>query len=259
MRTLFFFGVYACSLLHTLAAQETPRGVPNRNFLVDIDPPTGIRSSRLTGRYSLGPDPQNASQMFPLLTQQSIQDELQLNDVQIKAIQSIEQDHQARLYEVAPKTTSEAVQREKRAMEMKLIEKVREERAQALEEILLPEQLVRLRQICYRYDVATRGIVTALTDGRLREAAGVHDNQVAHLQQKGQEIEEKARRDILAIMKRVEEEMFAELSADQRKLAKAALGEYFVPEDVDRLKVTLKNSQRHKPIQANSPAPEKTR
>lgn len=260
MRTVLFCCVMTYCLLQHVAGQETSKGVTNGNFGVDIDSTTGVSRSRVTGRYSLGPDPQNLSQLFPLLNQPSIRTELQLNEVQFESVQAIEQDHQARLYNVAPKTLTEAMQPEKRAQEMKLIEKVREERAQALEEILLPKQLVRLRQICYRYDVSARGLVAALTDGRLREAADVHDNQIAHLQQKGKEIEERAKRDIEAIMKRVEEEVFAELSAQQRKLAKAALGDYFAPDDADRVKVTLKNFQaRLKPSQASSAAPEKPR
>ncbi len=70
-----------------------------------------------------------------------------------------------------------------------LIAESRKQSEAALEEILLPNQLKRIRQLAYQVEIAKLGLSESLTDGRLGKDIGVNDNQKQHLAEKAAAVE----------------------------------------------------------------------
>src|SRR5690606_16910355 len=85
-----------------------------------------------------------------------------------------------------------------------------------LDEIVSPAQWERLRQIAYQVEVGRIGFANALTEGRLGDDSGVHEQQTELVQRKAKEAEAKAKADILKILARMQDEILAELTPEQR-------------------------------------------
>ena len=101
----------------------------------------------------------------------------------------------------------------------------------AIEEILLPEQLVRLRQIAFRIEVSHMGLANALTYGRLGEEVEIYENQVDSILVKGRDVTQRVTEEINAILKEAEDEILELLAPEQRKKAEDALGPFFQYKD----------------------------
>lgn len=97
-----------------------------------------------------------------------------------------------------------------------------------LDELLSPSQWDRLRQMAYQVEVGRVGLAHALTRGRLGDDSGVHGQQADAIQRKAELEEAKARAEILRILARMQDEVFAELTPEQQKTAKQLLGEPIV-------------------------------
>ena len=96
-----------------------------------------------------------------------------------------------------------------------------------LDEILSPEQVARLKQAAYQVEVGRIGIGEALATGALGRDCGVNENQKTHLLQAAAKAEERAQKEIAAILARTQQEVLAELSPQQRKAAGELLGKPF--------------------------------
>ncbi len=95
-----------------------------------------------------------------------------------------------------------------------------------LDEVLAPAQLVRLKNFAYRAEIDTIGWADSISGGRLSDAVGVYDSQRHSLHQRTSAIVAAHELQILEIKKRMEIAVLNELSAEQRKNAKDALGEF---------------------------------
>jgi GGDEF domain-containing protein len=193
---------------------------------------TGFSFSSLGG----GVDPFNRSQLFNLLSNESVRLELGLTEDQFKGSETIKKASQKRLSSLVREQLKEASSnggaiRLGGESFRQLLQQNRVEAEEALEEILLPEQLNRLRQIAYQVDIAQTGLGEALTQGRLGEEIGVHEDQKQNLMDRAAKIEEETRQAILAIRAKARAKLFAELTPEQRKQALERLGDYFQYEE----------------------------
>ncbi|MFK7737758.1 MAG: hypothetical protein AB8B50_17120 [Pirellulaceae bacterium] len=194
--------------------------------------PSGFSISGLGG----GVDPNSRSQLFNLLSNASVRRELDLTEDQFKGSESIMKASQKRLSTMVREQLKEAsggggAIRLGGENFRELMQQNRIEAEEALEEILLPEQLVRLRQIAYQVEIAQTGIGEALTEGRLGQEIGVHDDQKQNLMERAAKIEEEARLAILVIRAKARAKLFAELTPEQRKESLKRLGDYFQYEE----------------------------
>lgn len=191
-----------------------------------------------------GVDPNNRSQLFDLLSNGSIRRELKLTDPQLEGVRSIMRESSKRMQEYV--RAAMAAGDGKINLDIgQLMKEKRAEAELAIEEILLPEQLGRLRQLAYQIEVATDGLGESLVNGRLGRDVGVYEDQKQHLTDRAEVIEAELRVAIAKAHAAARAKLFAELTPDQRKQADALLGEYFQYEQPN-LKAMLREQTQAK-------------
>ncbi len=173
-----------------------------------------------------GVDPSSRSALFSLLSNASVRRELKLQDQQYEGAKKIMGETQRRIVELVQASMAAGQQARGEAIR-EAIEAGRKQSEAALEEILLPEQLARVRQLAYQIDVANKGLGESLVNGRLGTEIDVHDDQKQHLTDKATAIEAEMRDAIAKIRAAARAKMFAELTPEQRKKAEELLGPYF--------------------------------
>jgi hypothetical protein len=175
-----------------------------------LDPVNIVTVSNITGEISVGVDPNNKSTLIYLLKRGDVVDDLQLSEVDRKAI-------------------NEAFIAEQKFLDGSNgdLDALRRQRVDFIDELLTPSKSERLRQIAYRLEVAVLGISGALADGKLGRAANVYDNQKSQLLIKGEQFD--AARDVTIRNLRIkaEEEVIHSLGVEQQKTLRSLIGGYF--------------------------------
>lgn len=184
------------------------------------------------GAVSLGGiNPQDGSQLFQLLSNESVRKELQLSEEQYEGAQTIQKASRERMSKLIRESLTSngagGMVRLQGGAFSELIQKNQEEAESALEEILLPKQLERIRQLAYQVDVAQEGIGESLANGRLGEEIGVYDQQRENLIEKAASIDEELHAAVVRIHAAARAKLFKELTPEQRKKAEELLGDYF--------------------------------
>lgn len=173
------------------------------------------------------PDPTNRSHLFGLLREPHIQEEIGMNEDQVRAVEMLTKkgkDTIRKIIEEGRKTgvrvnLSEAVAARKLETE------------DAIEEVLLPEQHQRLTQVAYRIEAQKLGLARAILQGRLSEEVGIHREQRSSFYREASQILKLAEADINDIKVRAEEEVLELLVPEQRDRARETIGDYFELED----------------------------
>ncbi len=191
--------------------------------------PSGVLSIGSSGNF----DPGSGSQLFKLLANESVRNELQLTDAQYAGVKQINAESQKRMSDLfranmthSGKSGSSAVRIGGREVK-EMMEANQLAAEEAVEEILLPEQLNRVRQLAYQVQIAQLGLGELLVNGKLGQEVGVHEDQKQHLTDRAAKIEAEARAAIKEIRARARAQLLSELAPDQRKKAEELLGEYF--------------------------------
>lgn len=178
-----------------------------------------------------GVNPNDRSQLFNLLSNESVRRELQLTDEQYGGAKKIMQESQERVQKSIQAQMS--ARQEGTALRIggpefrNMMQENQQAAEAAIEEILLPEQLERIRQLAYQVEVSQTGLGEALVSGRLGKEIDVHEDQKQHLTDRAAKIEEEARQAIIEIRAKARAKLFAELAPEQRKEAEELLGPYF--------------------------------
>lgn len=181
-------------------------------------------------------NPKDRSQLFQLLTNASVQQELELTEGQLEGAQKILKASRERMSELVRQQMAQngggGVIRLQGGAFNELMQKNQEEAEAALEEILLPKQLERIKQLAYQVDVAQDGIGEALASGQLGEEIGVYEQQREDLLTRAAEIDAELQAAIVRIHAAARDKLFKELTPEQRKKAEELLGEYFHYQEV---------------------------
>ena len=180
----------------------------------------------LGGSTMFGVDPNNRSALFNLLANESIRRELQLDDDQYAGVQKIMQESQKRVSEMVRANMASGSNNIGAGLS-ELMKESRKRAEEAIEEILLPKQLERVRQLAYQVEISQLGLGESLTTGRLGKEIDIHEDQKQHLTDKAAAIEAEARMAIAKIRAAARAKLFAELAPDQRKKAEELLGPHF--------------------------------
>ncbi|MEM7473572.1 MAG: hypothetical protein AAF483_01130 [Planctomycetota bacterium] len=196
-----------------------------------------------------GVDPNNRSQLFSLLSNESVRNELKLSEEQYAGAQKIMKESQKRMSKllsaklIASRQNGGPIQFGGGEFQ-EMMEENQKQSETAIEEILLPAQLERVQQLAYQIDVQQEGgMGDSLVNGRLGEEIGVYDDQKQNLVDKAAKIEAEAKAAILAIRTAARAKLFKELSPEQRKKAESLLGDYFQYEELS-LSQQLRKSMR---------------
>ncbi|MFO1065737.1 MAG: hypothetical protein U0892_17890 [Pirellulales bacterium] len=192
-----------------------------------------------------GVNPNNNAAIFNLLSNASVAKELKLTEDQIAGAKKIMTESGTKISQVV----RQAMQEGRNMRDIGLRELVQENQKAseaALEEILLPGQLKRLRQIAYQVEVAQIGLSDALTGGRLGTEVGVTDNQKQHITEKAAQIDAEMKLEIARIRAIAQAKLLGELSSEQRQKAEELMGAYFLYEEptmAQRVRQTMKQRQ----------------
>lgn len=220
----------------------------------------GISFVSPTTSFSLGSpsvDPNSRSQLFNLLANQSIRDELELTDQQYGGVKQILEASQKSMSQlIKSRMTARGGDSSVRISGSDFQDLMAENRAkseEAIEEILLPEQMKRVRQLAYQVEISRSGISESLVNGRLGKEIGVYDDQKEELANRAAKIEKEAKLAILAIKSQARAKLFKELTPDQRKAAEELLGDFFDYEEPSlsqQISRSLKSLKTPKPKNA---------
>lgn len=197
-----------------------------------------------------GVNPADRSQLLGLLSNESVRRELKLTDDQYTGAKQIMEESQKRLSDLIRKMLTEQKDGAIRlgGTAMRELQQENQKVAEAaIEEILLPEQMTRIRQLAYQVDVSQTGLGEALTEGKLGTDIGVHDDQKQNLLDRAAKIELEAKRAIAKIRAAARAKLFEELTPEQRKTAEELLGDYFLYEELtmsQQLRKSMKGLRR---------------
>jgi hypothetical protein len=208
-------------------------------------------SAGMGGSNMFGVDPNNRSALFNMLANESVRRELKLDEDQQAGVQKILQESQKRLSEMV-RANMASGNNNIGAGISELVAESKKRSEAAIEEILLPKQLERVRQLAYQVEIAQLGLGESLTTGRLGKEIDVHEDQKQHLTDKAAAIETEARLAIAKIRAAARAKLFAELAPDQRKHAEELLGPHFDYEEPNLAK-TLRQRIGPAPVPAAKP------
>lgn len=199
-------------------------------------------------------NPKSRSELFNLLTNESVRKELKLSEEQYEGAQKIMKASQKRMSDLLKAQMSKkdggGILSFGGADFRELMEENREQAESAIEEILLPAQLERVQQLGYQIDIHQEGGTgESLVNGRLGEEIGVREEQKRLLAEKAAKIEAEAKAAIIAIRAQARAKLFKELVPEQRKAAEELLGDFFLFEEPSlgqRIRKSMKqvNEQR---------------
>lgn len=175
--------------------------------------------------------------MMNMLNNKSVREEIELVDDQYKKMQQFNQELQsAMMKEVQAmmkpaksgdgKTNNRSIQL--RGTKLKeLMKQQKEEAEKKLKDLLLPHQIKRLEQLSHQVSMKKAGTANALTNGKLKEELDLTDDDVAKLNARSKELNEKLEKDIAALKAKAKKDLLKELSSSQRKKLEELTGDEF--------------------------------
>lgn len=108
-----------------------------------------------------------------------------------------------------------------------VISKLNEEKQSRISDILLPAQVERLNQIKLQNQMRSRGDEQTLTSKKLMEELGIDEEQAKKIKERSKELKKQLEEDIQKLKEQAREDLFDELTSDQRKKINEMLGEKF--------------------------------
>ena len=236
---------FICCLLATLLAalparaQEEPvqpppiiiRAVGGDQGVI-VTQAQGVQTLRALGGGA-GFFPMGVQDPTQLLHQPQIHEELELVEGQVEKIRAVLKEAQEKQNELRRKTfTGGRVDRLAMAEYQERVDKLREETEQKVEEILLPHQSKRLKQVALHLKLQRQGTAETLTGDELAEAIGLDDEQKQKLRDKAQEVSERLRREYEQLRAEARKEILGELTPAQQKKLEELLGGEYKPRQV---------------------------
>ncbi len=177
-----------------------------------------------SGGYTI-PDPNRLTSVVSLAKNESVMDFLGLSESQRSSLLDYFEKNGGTLSGVVNMPGSGEAKTQ--AMLDAQFAAVQAERIAAIEEILQPDQIARLKQVAYQTEVTRIGLGEALTSGRLGHDVGVHENQFTNIVDKAKKAEARAAAAIAKIRQQAQDEVLQELTAEQRTKAGELLGPAF--------------------------------
>lgn len=188
-------------------------------------------------------------ELMHLLRNQSIRDEIELVESQYEKMRKRNEQIQAELKELSQslmKAKDGAFKFDSEALK-KIVERQAEFQKNAkadLEEMLLPHQIKRLRQVALQDQMNRFGTAEALSTGVLAEALELTDEQKESLKEKSKEIEERVRKEIAKIRAEAKQELYKVLDAKQQDKLSELVGDHFEKVNPRRAKLQELLSRR---------------
>ncbi|MGI9517643.1 MAG: hypothetical protein ACR2NP_11390 [Pirellulaceae bacterium] len=164
-----------------------------------------------------------------LLNDELVQAELELVDDQIDELKQI-QEEAGRMMRDLFSQLQDVPREERRERMREMQEELQGELAQFQEqanEVLLPHQRDRLKQLQFQSSGRNRGAGSALQNDELLEQLGISDSQKEELDEAVAKAREEVREKYADLIREAEEDILKVLDADQRKKYRELVGEAF--------------------------------
>lgn len=181
------------------------------------------------GRAYASVDPNDQVQLFRLLANAQVQIELGLSVTQRESYATVISRQRS---EYARLPGNARIQTRK---------KHENEASEVLEELLLPEQISRLKQLAFRIEIATIGFGEALTRGFLSQEVAVQPEQITDILKLCRVATEEFNQQRISIHEDAEIELAAGLAPDQRAAFEAALGAPWIYETISEKQIAYRH------------------
>jgi len=211
---------------------------PTRSAILIYDGPLGGLTLTREGKISIGPNREDASQMFNMLRSAGVRKELALDESQSKLV--------CKMFDDEPMVIQQFLRQGKKAIDAYPV--FRQRNINAMEDVVTSEQSRRLHQIALRAEITVLGLPAALTEGRFGESIGINENQKSGLIAKGTTIELRKQRGINDILAKAENELLMQLQEGQIVAAKKLIGAHFLFGDHYSLKRLVEKTLLVKPL-----------
>jgi len=163
---------------------------------------------------------------FGLLSQQSIQEELDFVGEQREQYKRLQQDYNNRIREKMEAMNKGGFDPAKAQSLGDEIRVMKEQQARDIEDLLLPHQVNRLKQIQLQNKMKALGL-NALNDKQLAEELGMTEEQLEKLKERAKELSAELQKKIKSLREETQETLLKELSKDQQEKLKELTGDKF--------------------------------
>lgn len=163
---------------------------------------------------------------FGLLSQPSIQDELDFVGEQRDQYKRLQKEYNDRIREKMESMNKGGFDPAKAQSLGDEIRAMKEQQARDIEELLLPHQVSRLKQIQLQNKMKALGL-NALNDKKLAEELGMSEEQMKQLKDRAKELSAELQKKIQALREETQETLLKELTKEQQEKLKEMTGVKF--------------------------------
>ncbi len=191
-----------------------------------------------------------APDIFFLATNEAVRKEIELVDDQVKRISQIEKDFSARINKGLKEFSRKLPQGDNRfagftpdlaADIQTFVDRLQTEKRQKMEDVLLPHQVQRLREMALQIHMDRSGEVAALSSPQVVEELGISEEQQKRLKERAEEITAEIEQEIKEIRAKGRKKLLQVLTKDQREKLETMIGNKFeLPTDASRKRTTLR-------------------
>ena len=174
------------------------------------------------------PFPMGSGDSFAMLNNPSVQKDLELVEDQIQQIKDINADFSARIQDQIGSLQDESggfdLAQAKGLGE--LVKKLKLQQKAEIENLLLPHQQDRLRQVALQMQIQSMGTARALSN-KLAKELGITAEQKDRLKKRQEELQQKMEQEIAKMRKDAKKDLLQELTPEQREKLKKLTGAEF--------------------------------
>lgn len=185
-------------------------------------------SNSATGDFVMpAPDPWN------MLSNPSVQKDLELVGDQLKKVQDLQSDFAAQMKAQIGDLNKGGLSTDRLKDLPILMKQLREQQREQMEGMLLPHQIERLKQVALQTHMKQSGTAGALASKKVAEALGMTEEQIERLKEKSKEINEQLAQDMEELKEKAKDELLNELTSDQKSKLKELTGDKYEPQTKD--------------------------
>ena len=170
--------------------------------------------------FSFGNGPVDS---FSMLSNPSVQKDLELVEDQIKQIQDIQREFGQRIKE----QLKGGISGDKAKQLGEIIRQLKDEQKEQINGILLKHQQDRLQQVALQTQLKNSGTANALGSKNFADALGLTDDQVKRLKERATELKKAMDEKIARMKEEMKAELLEELTAEQQSKLKDMLGDEY--------------------------------
>ena len=234
-----------------IASDDSEGGFPQVAFMSSDGTGMGemFFSTGMEGMSGMG-----APDIFGLAQNRGVQKEIELVDEQVAQLKEINSDFSKRIQDQMKSLRNNDgnfdLAKAKGLSEM--IQNLNKEKNARMQDVFLPHQFDRLRQISLQTQMKRSGESSMLSNKDVIEALGLTEEQQKNLKKKAKELKTELDAEVKKLKEKVRDELFEELTRDQRKKLTEMLGndyELKTPNFRDRIRRRRPNNSKEQPTE----------